>query len=199
MKKVLFLSLFLCSLTFASSEQQVEETIREIRSELRNNYHDAETLRRADLMLHRVLDTLRSGQGGGQDRCVEFAYEKYSISYSSSTAMQKARQACSKISDVDVAKVFYEYAYKSLSSSSAMELAANYSGSEAFGKARIAEYMLEKYFISLSSSASVRKAGAGIRVVSYNSFSCLRRSFEAYYRQYSSTTAMDKAIQDCRF
>ena len=191
------LSLVLGFSAFSASKLELRETMQAINSELRFYEQTPETLSKALFELKDALDILRKNDDGDEAECIKTIYDIYFKSYDSGTAMDKSKIACDKIADVEVTMALYEYAFRSLSNVSAIELATNYSGDGTYGKKNLTEYIVEKYFISLSAVSSVKKTGVAIKKLSRNSFNCLNTSYDAYYRQFSSSVAMDKAVLSC--
>ncbi len=203
--KTLSICILVClfaSNVIAQSRVEIRNLLRQIEGELRYTDASERELRQVTQNLRRSLRILETGNGGGtpptNGECVEFAYEKYYISLSSAAAMDKANQACRQIRDLAVAKTIYEYAYISYSSKNAMDLAANLATTRNIGKDEIVRFAASKYYISLSGANSAKLAGQNSMNVSRRSLPCLQRNYEAYYRSYSASQAMDRAFSNCR-
>lgn len=78
-----------------------------------------------------------------------------------------------------------------------MDLAVRYSGMSAQGKARIVDYVADKYYQSLDGADTAQRTGAALPRLAVESLSCLQTLYPKYGQSMSSEDAMDASIRDC--
>ncbi len=200
--KILWIGLLLLSSSvFAITP---EELIRKSRKINRSIIREVNDLNARELsLISQNLDIIKkilrnSSQGDfNREACIDYTYQIYYRSLSSSEAMDKATFACRRYKEMKVLKILYTYAYKSLNGLDAINLAIRYSGMDARKKAPMAAFLVEKHYKSLGGADSAIKAGMGIVKLEEGSLGCLQKAYERYYRDLSSSDAASAAARSC--
>jgi hypothetical protein len=209
MKKVLSILctviLFTATSSMATPQdlQEIQNLAGQIHLAAKNSGATDAELDLAKEKLREVIDLLnQSGNGNTPDPisggCFDFAYEKFFVSQSTSTATTNALAACKKISDLEVAKFLYDKYFVASSAATAMNEASNRSGPALSGKLDMLTFTYDKYFVASSAATAANKASDAIKTVPRGRLGCLQKLYEKHFTSKSAATAMDLAIKDCK-
>ena len=190
-KLIFFLISFLFYGSLSANPGPLKREIRMLLMEIRQSLPTSQA---TDNDLMGVIDHLNQAMSlleGNNDNsfdpsCIDFSYDKYYANHNSSTAADKAQEACQLIKDLKVAKFLFDKYYIDYSA-----------GSSSVGKFNIIKFAYEKYYVNHASYFSVEKALEGSATVANNALGCLQSYYDKYYINYSSSTAMDKSFAAC--
>lgn len=189
------------SLTFANPRGELKNRVSRLARRVEIEVIDSEAsnveLRRAQLKLTEILNSLTNGGNSDYATCVDFVLPIYERSYSSSTAIRRTKELCTRVSDSSVLKFLYEKLTVSYSDSTALTRAADYSDQRMFGKSSILAFAYDKHSSQYTMSSSIRKSVDNARGLEVGSINCLRRFYATHSRSYSSSRAMDKTVETC--
>lgn len=190
------LLLFISLSARGSSPENIADLAERIREEVSDRNHDRQTLRKVKTLLEESLNILNDRTD--QQACIEYTFNIYSQSMSSSRAMDQARVACRIPKAIEVLKVFFEYASQGLSSRRALDVSLEYASRDQFAKENIARFLISNYKKSLSTSRAIQEAGEALPTLRLGSLKCLKFSYEQYRRSQSNTRALKNAIESCQ-
>ena len=201
-KLIFFLIGFLLCGSLTANPGPLKREIRMLLTEIRQSLPTSQA---TDTNLIGVIDHLNQAMLLLEDTtdnsfdpsCIDFSYDKYYAIHNSSTAADKAQEACQIIKDLKVAKFLFDKYYINYNSSRSMDKAAAGSGFATIGKIDIIKFAYEKYYINHVSYFSADKALEGAATVTINTLGCLQSYYDKYYVNYSSSTAMDKSFAAC--
>ena len=200
------MKIFSVFIVFLSFQSFAQNSTKEQIKNLSNSIYMEADLTTASLgaqneainLLRKAYDLIsNSSNSNNNQECVDFAYQKYYISQSSSAALDNAILLCKKVYDNDLLQQFYNWFYLSQSSTSAIESAARYTGYDQAGKLDEAKFIYSKYYLAQSSTESANRTGTVLSQVKLHSVACLQKYFDIYYKTMSATAAMDKTIPAC--
>ncbi len=148
--------------------------------------------------LFEALDILKNdnpSELSDPQRCFEYLYDKYYLTYNSSQSTEKAGAALKLVGDFEVLQFLYDCHYKTLSSSAAIDLAVSQASFRVQGKLPIITYAYERYYTALNASQAATKAVTNSANVSLNALPFLKSTYEKFYKSYSASQSMDKAFE----
>ena len=189
------------SFTFANPRGELKDRVsrlaRRVEIEVMDTDVSNEELRRAQSKLTEILNLLTNGGNSDYTNCVDFALPLYEQQYSSSTAIRKTKELCTRVSDSNVLKFLYSKLSNSYSVISALSKAGDYSDSSMFGKKGILSFAYDKHRSQYTEISAIRKSVDNARDLDVGSLNCLKRFYETHSRSYPSSRAMDKTVDTC--
>lgn len=203
MKTLLILGLLLSSLTtLGQSRTELKERVSRMARRIDVKVYDSNAsntvLRQAHDQLRRILSTLRGGGDSSPMDCINFTLPIYERYHSSSTAIEKAKETCRGIRDLDVFKFVFEKLRTIYSDSTALSRSSQrVKTRNVFGKIDILRFAYDKHEKQYSKSSAVDKALENITVLNIDSLECIETYYPTHSRRYSSSRAMDKTTETC--
>jgi hypothetical protein len=202
MKVLSILSLLiLSSFTFANPRGELKDRVSRLARRVEVEVMDTDAsnveLRRAQLKLKEVLNSLINGGNSDYTSCVDFALPIFERQYTSTTAIRKTKELCTTVSDSNVLRFFYEILSATYTDTTALKKAGEYTNQSMFGKKLILEFAYDKHSSMYTTSTALRKSVENARELEIGSISCLRRFYDTHSRSYSSSRAMDKTVETC--
>ncbi len=201
MKNVILIFLFLFSATIqANSRGQVIDNISRLSERIGIIVGDSEVsneeLRLVQEDLKNIVERLRNR--GGSTNCLEFTLDIYERTYTGSTALRKAQEACKRITDTRLVKFVFEIYLESYTERFALDKAIDSTeGNNYRGKSEELEFIFTIYKENYTSRFAIDKALEKVLLLPRNSMSCLEVSYRTLSRSYTSMYAIDKAIDSC--
>jgi hypothetical protein len=201
MKLIILSSFLLLSISsLANSRARIKDQISRLAVRIDESVYETEAttdeLRRAQARLRDVLSTL-NGSGTGYPSCLDFALPILERRYTSSTAVRKAKEICSRVGDAEVFEFLYHKLVATYIDTTALKKASELATRDTLGKKRIIEFSFEKHMSQYTTGRAIEKSLDNARILEVGSLRCLQRFFSTYSRSYSSSRAMDKTAESC--
>ncbi|PIP96456.1 MAG: hypothetical protein COW00_10490 [Bdellovibrio sp. CG12_big_fil_rev_8_21_14_0_65_39_13] len=133
-------------------------------------------------------------------QCVAWSTQIYSREMNNGDALDRAQRFCANVADFNVAQFLYSKHYRDLSSTQAMDLALSQSTYDIAGKIDLIEFAFDKHYRDMSTSPAATKARDNAAIINRNTRSgltCFQKYFQVYYRDNSSSIAMEKTALSC--
>ncbi|GAB4416928.1 MAG: hypothetical protein OHK0056_25580 [Bacteriovoracaceae bacterium] len=132
-------------------------------------------------------------------QCVAWSFEVYKWEMNQGDALDRAQRKCQNTADLQVAQFLYDKHYRDLNRAHAMDLALTQANFEVKHRLDIIDFAYDKHFRDVSSSPAATRArnNAAVLPDTRNGLTCLKKFYPIYFRDNTSTVAMDKAAAAC--
>lgn len=133
-------------------------------------------------------------------QCIAWSTQIYSREMSNGDALDRAQRFCPNAADMSVAQFLYDKHYRDLSSTQAMDLALTQSTYDIVGKIDLVQFAYDKHYRDMSNSPAATKARDNAAMILGNTRSgltCFQKYFQVYYRDNTSSIAMEKTALAC--
>jgi hypothetical protein len=139
------------------------------------------------------------GNGGGTDNreCTDYSFSILDKYYSSTTALQRAKEICRSVSDMTVFKFSFVKLERNYSEKSALERAANYAGRDMFGKYELLEFTYTRYERMYSNTSALDRAYQMTKNHSSYDIDCFRRYYPRFEARNSTSRALELTSNAC--
>ncbi|ATH07910.1 hypothetical protein BIY24_08090 [Halobacteriovorax marinus] len=202
MKKILIIAgLLLTSTVFANSRGEYVGNILRLASRIQNIAQDTDLSNQELRDVQRDLsDIVKKLNGrGSSNNCLEFAIEVYETTYSSASALRYAREACKRITDIELVQFVYEIYVQSYTPKYSFERAIDKTENQNFrGKSELLELVYSAYIKSYTPTYSIERSLDKVAEMPRNSFSCVEISYRTYLGSYTPTYSIERALDDCK-